>query len=170
MFRFPGVKLNFASGMASAASTSSFSTLVMSRSTDEATVGGVCGAGDALAFVALFAPCPSAVNVKPSDGSRQQSRDGLMRMNLLITFQVSVLAVVAFHGIEQLSGVVADTVFEDDLDVLDVRDVDGRIAFHHHEIGVLPGRNRADPILAAEKARAVQRRDANGLDRREPRF
>src|ERR1700743_41088 len=43
MLRASGVKLNLASGLASAASRINFSTALMSRSTTEATVGGGCG-------------------------------------------------------------------------------------------------------------------------------
>jgi len=74
MFKLSGEKLNFSSGMASAASTTSFSTVLIRRSTAEATVGGA--AGGAPATAALAAPCPDAVTVKkfPARGPASDSR------------------------------------------------------------------------------------------------
>src|ERR1041384_6544061 len=80
----------------------------------------------------------------------------------------SVLAVAGFDRGEQLLGVEADAVLEHDLDVLDVLDPGRRIALDHDEVGVLADRDAADPVLAAEVDRAVERRDLDRLDRREP--
>src|SRR5258708_20484458 len=80
----------------------------------------------------------------------------------------SILSITALHRIQQLAGVVSDAVLEDDFDVFDVRDASGRITLHHHEVCVLPSRNRADLILAAEKHGTVQSRDPNGLARSDP--
>src|SRR3954466_11727698 len=64
MFRLSGVKLYFSSGIASAASTTSFSTMLISWSMTEGTVGGGCGdacaEGEADAAGLLFGVCAIA--------------------------------------------------------------------------------------------------------------
>ena len=75
---------------------------------------------------------------------------------------------MTLHRIEQLPGVISGAVLEDDLDVFDIRDASGWITFRYYQVRVLPGRNRADLVLAAEKYRTIQSRDPKGLDRREP--
>src|ERR1700736_6657242 len=75
---------------------------------------------------------------------------------------------MALDGIEQLLGVIPGAVFEGDFDVFDIRDASGRIAFHDYQVRVVPDRNRADLILAAEKDSTVQSRDPNRLDRCKP--
>ena len=42
-----------------------------------------------------------------------------------------VLSVMALHRIEQLLGVIADAIFEDNLDVFNVGDASGGITFYH---------------------------------------
>src|SRR5438105_15030036 len=111
MFRPSGEKLNFSSGMTSAASTTSFSMLPMARSTVEARVAGACGccAGAAAGTAVTWVPCPRAVAVETIAAASQTSRISL------------ILTIVTLHGIEQFLRVVSHPVFEDDLDVLDIR-------------------------------------------------
>src|SRR5437879_2757170 len=146
MFKLSGEKLNFSSGMASTTSSICFSIPLISRSTAEAMVGGA-GGGCCCACVALAAAIRANV--------RSPGNNAL------------VLAIVSSHGIQQLLCVVPDAIPEHDFDVFDVRDAHGRIAFHHHEVRVLPDREGTDLVLAAEENRSVQSRDPDRLDRRE---
>ena len=50
-----------------------------------------------------------------------------------------VLAVSALDGVEELGRIIADAILEDDLDLLDVADVCGRVAVEDDEVGVLSG-------------------------------
>src|SRR6204780_970327 len=80
----------------------------------------------------------------------------------------SVFPIVTLHRIKQFLGVVSGTVLEDNLDIFDIRYSSRRIALYHDAVPVLPRRDRADLILAAEKDGAVQRGNLNRLDRCEP--
>src|SRR6476659_5619513 len=73
MFSFSGDKSNFFSGIASAASTISFSTIEISRSRAEAMVGGVEGVPDAPAAGELLAACEYA-GIAARDNAAVSSR------------------------------------------------------------------------------------------------
>src|SRR6202050_1812498 len=77
---------------------------------------------------------------------------------------------LASHAVDQLFGIVADAGLEHRLDVLDVGNVRGRIAFDQNEVGLFARRERADAIPLAEINRAVFRADLNRLRRSESRF
>ena len=77
------------------------------------------------------------------------------------------MAVPALDRVEEFSGVVADTVLEDDFDLFNVVDVDGRVAVDDNEISVFSGCDGADGLLPAEIDRAVERGDPDGLEWRE---
>src|SRR5690349_3596580 len=70
------------------------------------------------------------------------------------------------YGLDQLLRVVAYAVFENDLDLFDVADTGGRVTFHHHQIRLFAGCNRADARFLTKKLRAVQRRDLDRFERR----
>src|SRR5262249_16884357 len=156
MLRLSGEKLNFSSGIASATSRISFSTLVICRSTTDATVGAGAAVGCVSGRLVPTPPAPPKTPASPTPRI------------LFIVLPPLALAVMAPDGIEQLLRVVTDAVLEDDLDVLDVRDARRRVALDHDQVRVLPGRDRTDLPVAAEEDRAVQRRDPDRLDRREP--
>src|SRR5947209_19782546 len=81
-----------------------------------------------------------------------------------------VLAIVPLRGVEKFLRVVSDAVLEHELHVLDVVDASGRVALHDEEIRILAHGDRPNLILAAEECGTVERRDANGLERREALF
>src|SRR6185312_16897702 len=64
---------------------------------------------------------------------------------------------LSLHGRDELCGVVADSLLEHDLDVLEVGNARGRIAVQHDEIGLLAGGDRSDLVRPAEERRAVER-------------
>src|ERR1041385_1603575 len=80
----------------------------------------------------------------------------------------SVLSVAPPDRREELLRIEANAVLEHDLDVLDVGDPGRRVALDHDQVGVLADGDAADAVLAAEVLRAVERRDLDRLDRREP--
>ena len=113
--------------MASTTSSICFSIPLIWRSTAEAMVGeagGGCCAGGALA---------AAIRANVRSPRNKKTRIRFIDVSFL------VLAIMAFHGIQQLLRVVPDAVLEDDFYVFDVRDSRGRIALHHHEVRVLTG-------------------------------
>src|SRR5689334_6942198 len=61
------------------------------------------------------------------------------------------------YALDELGRVVADTVFENGLDLLDVGDVRGRIALYQDQVCLLSFSNRADLVLLAQELRAVER-------------
>src|SRR5262245_16187667 len=71
-------------------------------------------------------------------------------------------------GLDQLRRIVADTLLEDCLDFADVSDLRGRVARQHDQVRLLPDRDRADLLCAAQVGRAVQGADLDRLERREP--
>src|SRR5438874_2432809 len=75
-----------------------------------------------------------------------------------------ILTIMALYGIEQLFRVVSSAVFEDDFNVFDIRNVSGRIAFYHDEVGILSNGDRSNLFLTSEKNRAVQSGDVNCLN------
>src|ERR1700687_5335512 len=90
MLKFSGEKLNLSSGMASAASTISFSMVLISRSRVEAIVGGDCGdccALGALAAATLVVRCPKAAAVKTSTANSKKIRFGFIGVRLLNWFE-----------------------------------------------------------------------------------
>jgi hypothetical protein len=64
-------------------------------------------------------------------GSRHHDRAQAHRPAFLI------LPIPAVHRLQQLLGVIADAILEDDFHVLDIRDAGSRITFHHNEVRVL---------------------------------
>src|SRR2546425_5720736 len=107
-----------------------------------------------------------SVEVRPSNRKRPDYVPGfLVPKHRAVPL---ILSVPAPHRLQELGRIVSHAVLEHDLDVLDIRDATSWIALHHHQVRVLANGDRADLILAAEKGRAVQGRDVNGLDRREP--
>jgi len=74
---------------------------------------------------------------------------------------------LAPHRFDQLRGVVADPLLEYHPDVTHIGDARCRIPRDHHEVGVLSHGDRPRTIGAPEKRRAIQRADANRLQRRE---
>ena len=71
---------------------------------------------------------------------------------------------------DQLGGVVADAILEDDFDLLDVFDLLRRIAAKDDDIGSFSGRNRPNRCVFAQEYCAVQRSNADRLDRGESGF
>src|SRR5580658_4096448 len=78
------------------------------------------------------------------------------------------------HRLDQLPRIVADAVFENRLDFLNVGDIFRRVAFDHDQIGLLAGRDGPDTIEVSEELCTVvgcnvdrfYRRES-GLDQRE---
>ena len=79
----------------------------------------------------------------------------------------SVKADLAAHGFDELRGVVADAVLEDDLNLFDVFDIGRGISLQHDDVGCFAGSQRTNFIELAEEFGAVRRGDVNGLERRE---
>ena len=79
----------------------------------------------------------------------------------------SILAVASVYGIDELLRVIADAVLKDDLDLFNIRNRCGWIAFDDHEVCILAGGDGSDLALLAQVDRPVQGRNSNGLDRRE---
>src|SRR5262245_27306945 len=77
MFSLSGEKSNLSSGIASAASTTSFSTRLISRSIDDAMVGGVDGDGDASAAGELLADCAKAEAAATDKNAPVINREGI---------------------------------------------------------------------------------------------
>src|SRR4029453_18825909 len=77
MFSFSGEKSNLSSGIASAASTTCFSTILISRSIADAMVGGVDGDADAAAAgeVLVAAPCAKADAATNDNNAAVSSRE-----------------------------------------------------------------------------------------------
>src|ERR1039458_1201401 len=76
----------------------------------------------------------------------------------------------AAHRFDQLGGIVADTVFEHGLNVLDVFDLLRRVALDHDQIRLLAGSDGADAVELSQELRAIRGRNVNGLQRCESRF
>src|SRR6266436_5261720 len=68
----------------------------------------------------------------------------------------SVLPVPSPNRIQQFVGVISDAGFENDFDVLYVRDLLGWIAFDHDQVCVLSGGDGTNLTLPAEVGGAVQ--------------
>ena len=76
----------------------------------------------------------------------------------------------AAYRLEQLYGVVADTVFKNHLDSADIRDAGRGIAVDHHKVGLLAGGNGPNAVKLAEELRSVGSRDLDGLRTSESRL
>src|SRR6266849_5328366 len=84
--------------------------------------------------------------------------------------RASVLPVPAPNRIKQFVGVVADAVFENDFDFLNIRNLLGRIALDHDQVCILSSCDRADLTLSAQVGGAVQSGDLDRFDGRESGF
>src|SRR2546422_9203126 len=60
------------------------------------------------------------------------------------------------HRLNQLLRVIADTILEDDFDLLDVADIGGGVSFHHHQVGLFAGSEGADMRVLTKKPGAVE--------------
>src|SRR6202521_155892 len=116
----------------------------------------------------LARPHRNAVQQHDVPDTKQPRRASVRRQFSSHEVAPLIFSITTPYRIEQLLGIVSDTVLEDDFDVFDIRDASGRITSHHHEVGVFASQNRADLILAAEIDSTVQSRDPNSLDRWEP--
>ena len=67
------------------------------------------------------------------------------------------------HRFNQLPGIIAGSILEDGLNVLDVLDFFRRIAFDHHQIRLLAGGNRPDPIKFSQILSSVEGGNVNRL-------
>src|SRR3954468_21557740 len=70
--------------------------------------------------------------------------------------------------LNQFVRIVADTVFEHGLDILDIPNFLGRIALNYHQIRLFAGRDCPDALKFSEILRSVVGRDVNRLHWREP--
>jgi hypothetical protein len=68
---------------------------------------------------------------------------------------------MAAHRVQERVRIIADTVLEHRLDILQVGDVARGVAPHQHQIGVLPRRDRTDAMRQAKTGCAVERADAD---------
>src|SRR6266702_5130974 len=68
---------------------------------------------------------------------------------------------------DQLSRVITDSVFEDDLDIFNVFNFVGRVTFNDDEVGLLARGNGADALSFAEILRAVGRGNVDSFERSE---
>src|ERR1700761_1653200 len=75
----------------------------------------------------------------------------------------SVLAVAAFHGVEEFLGVKRDAVFEDEFGVFDVVDVFAGVAGDDDEVGVFADGDGADVIGAPFEGGSVEGADFYGF-------
>src|SRR5215469_9768002 len=78
-----------------------------------------------------------------------------------------ILAVPSSHRVQELLGVIADPVLEDNLDIFDVDNSPGRITFDDDKVGILARRDRANFILLSHVGRTIQCRDLDCLNRSE---
>lgn len=83
---------------------------------------------------------------------------------------LSADANLSAHGIDQTVRVVASAIFENDLDILDVRDARRRVAFDQHEIRTLTRCECPDVLLPTEEVRAVLRGYMNRFNGTKTRF
>ena len=74
------------------------------------------------------------------------------------------------HRANEFRRIIANAVFEDDFGVFDVGYALRGVALDDDKIGILARLDGADGGLLALVDRAVQGRNANGLNRRKPRF
>src|SRR5437016_11688060 len=68
---------------------------------------------------------------------------------------------------DQLGSVIADSVFEDDLDIFNIFNFVGRVAFNDDQVGLLARANCADALSFAEILRAVGRGNVDSFERSE---
>jgi len=78
-----------------------------------------------------------------------------------------VKADLAAHGFNELRGVVADAVLEDDLNLFDVFDIGRRVSLQHDDVGSFAGSERTNLVELAEEFGAIRSGDVNGLELRE---
>ena len=77
---------------------------------------------------------------------------------------------LASYALDQFVRVIADSVLEHRLDVLDVFDLLGGIALDQNEVRILAGCEGTDAILLAEIGRAIRGPDLDGFNRGESGF
>src|SRR5215470_18177765 len=70
--------------------------------------------------------------------------------------------------LKQLLRIESYPILEDDLDVLDIRNLARRVAFDHDQIGILPWLDGSDCLFAAEIPCAVKRCDLDRVGGSEP--
>ena|SRR5690349_11297808 len=80
---------------------------------------------------------------KAGSGHLLSSFPGLTRLAVAYPRLISLTATPCspdpdqpLHTLNQLLGVVTNTIFENDFDVFDVSDLRGRVAFHDHQVGL----------------------------------
>src|SRR5688500_6679021 len=76
----------------------------------------------------------------------------------------------SLHRLNQLLRVVANTVFENYFNLLDVGDSSSWISFHYHQNGLLPRCDRTNARIFAKKLCTIEARNLNRLDRSETCF
>src|SRR5215210_2084581 len=76
----------------------------------------------------------------------------------------------SLYRLDQFLRVIADSILEDDLDLLDVADIRGRISFHHHQVSLLPDGDGADMRLLTKKPGTVEGGDLDRFHWREAGF
>lgn len=72
---------------------------------------------------------------------------------------------LAAHGFDELRGVVANAVLEDDLNLFDVFYIGRGISLQHDDVGCFAGSQRANFIELAEEFGAVRSGDEAGDER-----
>src|SRR5690349_25124755 len=68
------------------------------------------------------------------------------------------------YRLNHLLRIVAHSIFENDLDILNVVDIRSRISLDYHQVSLFGHSNRTDSRAFAEKLCAVEARDLNRLE------
>src|SRR5579859_6540916 len=76
----------------------------------------------------------------------------------------------SLHRLNQLRGVVADSILEHQFHIFDIRNFFAGISIDHYNVRLLSYFERADAIGFAQKLRAILSGDANGFERTEASF
>src|SRR5260370_31557629 len=74
------------------------------------------------------------------------------------------------HRLDQFFRIVADAIFENDLDLFDVADVRRGISFNNHQVSLFARSDRTDAGVLSQKLCAVEAGNLDRFDRSKTRF